>query len=164
MKSTTSTLTELARMTGKKAPAMLRQLRRHGVKKTKGGKYNTAAALGAAAAGKQLDKNRLEREAAQAVASGEAESSVAMIGRRANIRRVALQGDILEIERDKARGKLADVAEITERVHKRDAELAMRMNTLRESEIAKHPKHREFIERFCKAAMEKLAEDVEVTG
>ena len=95
-----------------------------------------------------------------------AEGAARLRGPNMDVRRqkIELECERLQVQIRKEMGQLADIAEIADKMHRRDAELAMRMNTLRESEIAKHPKHREFIERFCRTVMEKLAEDVEVTG
>jgi hypothetical protein len=68
---------------------------------------------------------------------------------------------LLDIQIQQAEGKLCAVDEIVERVGRRDAALAQRLSTLKESEIAKHPAHRNFIERYHNAAFTLLSSEVD---
>ena len=69
---------------------------------------------------------------------------------------------LLDLEIGKAEDSLVDVADVVDAIHKRDAELAMRITTLKEAEIAKHPQHRDFVEKFCRAVLTRLSDEVDI--
>ena len=146
---TSSTLTELAGVSGKTKQAVLKQMRRHGVAKNISGRYPTVQALDAMATGARLDKSKQEEQLAQLQAQGHASTDFVVLGKKAAIRRIALQGDILEIERDKAKGKLADVDEVVRRIVARHAEMITRLVNWRETCIAKFPALRAQIEEVA---------------
>lgn len=100
---------ELAKLAGKTRQAVSKQLERHGVRTGTDGKVSKVAALEAAAVGASLDKARAVEELEELEASGD--GSLVAQSKKATLRRIILQGDLLEIERDKARGALIPLAD-----------------------------------------------------
>lgn len=116
MKTSTATLAEISRMAGKRPPNVLKALRRAGVQKSPAGRYNTAKALDVLAEGSRQDKSKQEEQLREMAEQGVRPDNLLYKAKIASIRRVALQGDLLEIERDKARGELIPIAEYKERL------------------------------------------------
>lgn len=100
---------DLARLAKKTPSAVGKQLERHGVSAGKDGLVSKRAALEAMAVGATLDKNRAQEELDELEASGD--ESLVVQGKKATLRRIILQGDLLEIERDKAKGELIPLAD-----------------------------------------------------
>ena len=134
-------MAQLARMSGKTPSNVRTALRNGGMRPTRGGRYNTAQAIDLLAMGLQSDKAKQEQIIADMERRGVDPSNIIYQSKRAQIRRIILHGDLLEIERDKARGSLVDVRQAADLVKRRDDELTSRLITLRDSEIAKHPEN-----------------------
>ena len=101
----TATATELAAMCGKSAQAVIKQMRRHNVKSVKN-RYNIEKALAAMALGASLDKRNTEKELKQMEAKGVDPDNIIYKSKLAQYRKVVLQGDMLEHERDKMRSEV----------------------------------------------------------
>lgn len=100
---------DLARLTHKTPSAVGQQLRRHGIPTGRDGLVSKRVALEAMAVGATLDKNRAQEELDELEASGD--ESLVVQGKKATLRRIILQGDLLEIERDKAKGELIPLSD-----------------------------------------------------
>lgn len=104
------TKADLARIANKSPAAVGQQLRRHGIIAGKDGLVSKAAALEAMAVGATLDKNRAKEQLEKLESRGDRDSLLVK-GKMATLRRIILQGDLLEIERDKAKGELIPLAD-----------------------------------------------------
>ncbi len=157
----TATLTELAKIAGKTKPAVLKQMRRHGVKANSKKRYNLDKALAAMALGAQLDKSKTEDDLRRMQSAGIDETNIVYKSKQAQYRKVVLQGDILEAERDKLRRNLADVDEIAAQYNKLSANAVTAAKTWKESSIAKYPTLRKEIEEIFGLLQRMMQEAVD---
>lgn len=153
------TASEGAKLTGKSVGKFARQMQRHGVRKTKGGQYNAEKALGAAALGAALDKRNTEKQVAEMESRGVDPGNIVYQAKKAQLRKIILQGDILQTECDNLRGKLGDRRELADFWVNIYADMVTALNTWREGEIAKHPQHREYVEGIA-GRLQDLMNDV----
>jgi len=140
--TTRATLKELADMTGKKSPNIIKTLRANGLKADRNKQYDKAKALTAILEGQSLDKSKTEREIQKMQAAGVDEHSIVYKQKLAAYRRAVLQGDILETQRDEARKLLADRADVKNYWVRIYSDMITRIKTWKESETAKRPKLR----------------------
>lgn len=73
-----------------------------------------------------------------------------------------LECQLLKIDIDKARGALVEVESIVQQVTRRDAELAGRIRTWKETLTAKHPKHWQLFDQAFTDLCAMLSEPVEL--
>lgn len=153
------TASEGAKMTGKTVYAFSKQMRGHGVRKTKGGRYNAEKALGAAALGAALDKRNTEKQVAEMESRGVDPGNIVYQAKKAQLRKIILQGDILQTECDNLRGRLGDRRELADMWIKIYADMVTALNTWREGEIAKRPDQRAYVEGIA-GRLQDLMNDV----
>lgn len=107
---------ELCKLGGKTHAAVIKQMRAHGVPRNRNGDYDKVAALEAMRLGADLDKRNAEKEVAAMESRGVNDGNVVLQHKRATLRRIILQGDLLQIERDKALGDLIPLEEYKARL------------------------------------------------
>lgn len=160
MKTDRMTLTEAALFCGITPQAMGRKIKRHCCPKGIDGKFSKADIIEVQRVGKLLDKAALSIRADEVSEGGE--NSLPLQKLRAQVRKLEVEIEILEAERDTELGKLVLVSDAVAAVTKREAHMAGLVRTWTESETAKHPELRREIAAAARTLQQAMSEEIEL--
>lgn len=105
-----------AGLMGVEVPTMFQKLKNAGVPKNAKKEWREAEALEAIAVGQMLDKSKAGEDMAKMESAGVPKDNIIYKSKQATFRRIVLQGDLLEIERDKMRRDLIPMQEHKEKL------------------------------------------------